>query len=205
MIIGLYEPGNSFLHRMGAGKKVLALLITGIGLITVKSISVLLAIAALVALAYTGVGELGWKRLWRSTQPLLLWLFFIGMAHWISGHAEAAIGIMVRILILVWAASLVTHTTRLTDMSDCLVTFCKLLRPLGVAPQKVAFVIALTLRLVPAIGQVVGEVMEAQRARGLERHIFMVLVPALTRILKQADAMSEALIARGYDHWDEAT
>jgi len=205
VIVGLYEPGKSFFHRVGPGQKVVALVLIGIGLIAVKSILVLLAIAAWVAFAFAVLSDLGWKRLWRSTRPLVIWLFLIVMAHGISGDFESAMRVIVRIISLVWTASLVTHTTRLADMTDCLVHVCVVLRPLGVAPQRVAFMTALTLRLIPAIGQVVGEVREAQRARGLERHIFSLLVPVLTQILKQADSMSDALMARGYERWDEIT
>ena len=63
--------------------------------------------------------------------------------------------------------------------------------------------IALTIRLIPALSDVVQDVRDAQRARGIENSIIASVVPVLTRVFQQADAMSEALEARGYERWDD--
>jgi biotin transport system permease protein len=43
------------------------------------------------------------------------------------------------------------------------------------------------------------EILEAQRARGLDRNAIAVLVPLLIKTLKMADDLSDAIDARGYD------
>ena len=53
--------------------------------------------------------------------------------------------------------------------------------------------------IIPVLGQVTTEVREAQSARGQSRNIVAVAIPVVVRTLKMADAVSEALDARGYD------
>lgn len=204
MNVGLYVPGKSIVHRLGAGTKVFLLMALGICLVLIDSLSVLTTLVVGIGLSYVVLARLGYTRLWQTTRPLLIWLVFIGAAQAYIAGAETALLIMLRLLALVWTAALVTLTTRLSDMTDYLVYLCRWLRPLGVSPTRVAFMISLTLRLIPALADVVQEVREAQKARGLERSIIAAVVPVLTRVLHQADAMSDALLARGYDRWDES-
>lgn len=203
MIVGLYVPGDSVLHRLDAGAKILLLMGLAVGLVLTSSPQLLSAVLAGIGLSFVGIAGLGTRRLWQATRPLIIWLVFIGVAQTILAGGETALIILLRLLALVWASVLVTLTTRLTDMTDRLVSVCRWLRPLGVSPNRVAFMISLTLRLIPALGDVVQEVRDAQRARGLERSLIAAAVPVLIRVFRQADAMSEALLARGYDRWDE--
>ncbi len=203
MIVGLYVPGNSFIHTQRPGLKLFILFGLGIGLVTVQSLTLLAALSFTVATLYIRFAALGFNRLWQSTRPLVLWLVLIGVAQIIVADTESAMRIVLRLLTLVWAATLVTHTARLTEMTECLVFMCGAVRPLGFSSSRMAFMIALTVRLIPALSDVVKEVRDAQRARGLERSIFATIVPVLIRIFQQADVMSDALMARGYDCWDD--
>ncbi len=205
MIVGLYEPGHSILHRLSAGPKMILLVVFGTVLVVIKSSLLLVALAGLIGLAFLFLGTDGWRHLWRCTRPLIPWLVLIGLAQGYLGDADTAIRVVLRLMALVWAATLVTLTTRLSDMTDGLVRVSAWFKPLGVSPTRVAFMVALTLRLIPALGDVVKEVREAQRARGLDRSIMTLFVPILTRVLQQADVMSDALVARGYDRWDETS
>ena len=203
MIVGLYVPGQSLVHKSRPGLKLFVLFGLGIGLVAMQSLILLSALSVTVAALYVRVAALGFNRLWQSTRPLVFWLILIGVAQIYVADMESAIRLLLRLLALVWAASLVTHTTRLSDMTECLVSMCRGLRPLGFSPNRVAFMIALTVRLIPALNDVVQEVREAQRARGLERSIIAVIVPVLIRIFQKSDVMSDALVARGYDSWYE--
>lgn len=204
MTVGLYEPGSSVLHRLGAGVKLLSLLVFGVGLVTLESVGQLSAITIAVGLTFASLGAHGLTRLWQTTRPLIWWLVVIALAQGFVTDAVTAMRVLLRLLALVWMATLVTHTTKLSDMTDCLVKVSSFLKPFGVSPSRVAFMVALTVRLIPALGELVHEVRDAQRARGLERSVLTAVVPILTRVLQQADVMSDALTARGYDRWDEA-
>ena len=203
MIAGLYVPGESPLHRLDVGAKLLVLMALGIGLILTKSVLLLGLVVAVTGLLFAFAAELGLMRLWQTTRPLLIWFVFIAVAQILVANAETAGLIILRLAVLVWAAALVTYTTRLSDMMECLVRISGWLSPLGVSPHRVAFMIALTIRLIPALSDIVQDVRDAQRARGIENSIIASVVPVLTRVFQQADAMSEALEARGYERWDD--
>ena len=203
MIAGLYVPGESPLHRLDVGVKLLVLMALGIGLILTKSVLLLILVVAVTGLLFAFAAELGLMRLWQTTRPLLIWFVFIAVSQILVANAETAGLIILRLAVLVWAAALVTYTTRLSDMMECLIRISGWLSPLGVSPHRVAFMIALTIRLIPALSDVVQDVRDAQRARGIENSIIASVVPVLTRVFQQADAMSEALEARGYERWDD--
>lgn len=203
MITGLYSAGDSVFHRTSAGLKLAGLAGLGAGLVVFGNTTILILLAALVAWCFVSIAELGGQRLWTSTKPLLIWLvFIIGAQLWL-GSAESAVVVVVRLLTLVWAASLVTLTTTLSDMSDAIVRLVQPLERFGVSPARVAFLIALTIRMIPALFEIVREVREAQRARGLERSFIAAFVPVLTRVLKYASELSVTLTARGYERWDK--
>lgn len=198
---GLYVSGESPIHSMRAGLKFIALFALGFFLIMLDQNVVLATMAALVGLTFVSAAGLGAKRLWHATQPLLIWFVIIFIAQAWLADIGAAFSVILRILTLVLAAALVTHTTRLTEMSDVFATAFGFLRPLGFSMERIGFLCAMTIRLVPALFDTLRTVREAQKARGIERSYISTLVPVLIQVLKQADTMSDALVARGFDRW----
>jgi biotin transport system permease protein len=75
------------------------------------------------------------------------------------------------------------------------------LRPLGdrVDADRIGLVLAMTVRAVPLMVEIVRAVLEARRARGAEGSMRAIAVPVVVRALQTADGMGEALIARGVD------
>ncbi|HYD64830.1 energy-coupling factor transporter transmembrane component T, partial [Azospirillum sp.] len=96
-------------------------------------------------------------------------------------------------------ATLVTLTTRVSDMVETLERALAWLRPLGVNAGKVSLMLALTIRLVPVLLAQAQEIRMAQRARGVERSAVALLVPLMVKTLRMADDLADALEARGYD------
>lgn len=200
---GLYVPGQSWLHRQRAWLKLLVLFLLGAALIVIDQILVLGATLFVIGFIFVVVGDLGVSRLWTATRPLLPWLAVIFVAQIWLADVASGLRITVRLVALVWAAALVTHTTRLTEMSDVFAGILQVMKPLGVSPDRIAFLCALTIRLVPALFDTLQQVREAQRARGIERSYVTAFVPVLIQVIRQADTMSDALVARGFDRWDE--
>jgi biotin transport system permease protein len=201
MITGLYIPGTSLFHRAPAGLKVLVLLGAGIAVVLIDDLPTLCAVSMVVVAMYVGVARLGWRPVWTSAKAIMLWLVVIAVAQVLYADLEAAAATVLRLLILVWTASLVSYTTRLDDMTAVLESGLRWTQVFGVSPQRVAFMIALTLRLIPAVFELSRGVREAQRARGVDATIVTAVTPALTRVLAHADHVAEALSARGYDRW----
>jgi biotin transport system permease protein len=96
-------------------------------------------------------------------------------------------------------AAMVTLTTRTTDMLDALTRAMAPLARYGFPVRQVALALALTIRSIPLLVDIIRRVDEARRARGLRVTPRIVFVPVIVGALQAADDFNEALIARGLD------
>jgi biotin transport system permease protein len=177
-MIGLYFPGRSIVHRAptplqlgAAGASVLALFV--------------------VARVPPGPAA-------RQIAPIL-WMLLIAVpvqglfAGWLVAGLMAG-----RLLVAVALAALFTLTTTVTAVLEA---FDRLLRPFGrwIDADRVGLLVALTIRCIPLVTQIVSEVLEARKARGTRGSLLALAVPVVVRSLYAADALGEALVARGLD------
>jgi biotin transport system permease protein len=128
--------------------------------------------------------------------PLML-LAVLFLAHGLLTGWLVGLVVVLRFAVLILLATLVALTTPVSEMLE---TFERVLRPtavLGIDPERIAFVLAMTIRLIPMLAAFAQEVHEAQRARGLDRNLVALTVPLLIRCLRAADALGEAIEARG--------
>jgi biotin transport system permease protein len=196
--LGLYVPGDSPVHRVRAGVKLWLLLLAGIGSVLLDRWWQPLVVVA-VMLALYRVAGLGLALAGRQVRPLLWILAFVALFHvWAEGWERAAVFAgMVSSLVLL--AGLVTLTTRTTDMVDAIAHGLGPLRRIGVRPERVGLLLALGIRSVPVVVGLAEEVRDAQRARGLGASPRAFAVPLIVRSLRHADALGDALVARGVD------
>ena len=198
-MIGLYSPGDSPLHRLPAGVK-LALLVAAIVAMTVFVRGPLgvgglvLVIVCLFALA-----RISWRVALAQLRPVLWMTLIIGAFQLLTTSPTRAVVVCGVLLASVALAALVTVTTRVTDMLDALTRALGPLRRVGVDPERVGLLLALAIRCVPLLAQIVHDVAEARRARGVSWSATALVTPVLVRTLRTADAMGEALAARGVD------
>lgn len=199
--MALYLPGRSPVHRLPAGAKLLALFLSSTCLFFVDDPVILGAVLLLVALGYRVAG-ISMAQAW---QPLrqLLWLaivFFLVHAlttSWING-----VSVVLRLSALIALAVLLSLTTRASDLVEVIV---RVLRPLGLVGlpvERLALMLSMTLRYIPMLYAGFQELREARLARGAGGGTLSVLMPLLIRSLRQADALAEAIDARGYDAGD---
>lgn len=197
-MLSLYQHRNSPLHRSPAGWKLAGLAVVATGAFFVTS-PPLLAGGIAAALGLAALARLPWRALAAAFRPLLPMLVLLFVAQGLfAGWLEGTV-VIARILLLVLLATLVTLTTPMTAMVDALERGLAVLRPLGIDPAKVGLMLALTLRLIPMMLDQAREIRDAQRARGVEGTAWTLLVPLVMKTLRMADALSDALDARGYD------
>lgn len=196
--LGLYVPGSSLLHRSPAGLKLVLLGAAGVvSVLLDQPWQVLVALG--VVLVLYGVAGLPLRTLARQLRPLL-WLGAVtAVFHVVVNGWQRAFVVVGLLAVLVLLAALVTLTSRTTDLVDAVVTGCRPLRVLRVDPERIGLVIALGIRCVPVVIGLAEEVRDAQRARGLAASPRAFAVPLLVRSLRYADALGEALTARGLD------
>ena len=197
-MLSLYVPGDSIVHRLPAGAKLLALFAASAALFAVSGVAVhaaeLLAVAGLFHVA-----RLPWRDTLHQLRPALLFLVPIFLFHVFVTDWVLGIETVLRILVLLLLAVLVTLTTKLSDMIDVLERAARPLRHIGVNPSKVGMMLSMVIRFIPLMMREAREILEAQRARGLDRSAIALLMPLLIKTLKMADDLSDAIEARGYD------
>ncbi|WP_412559366.1 energy-coupling factor transporter transmembrane component T family protein [Thalassospira sp. MIT1370] len=198
MISGLYIDGNSVLHRAQAGPKILAMVALGTGVFMVPDWPVVSLVLASVIALYRLSG-FGWRVIIAQIRPMA-WLLaiFFAVQLWLNDW-QAGLLVISRIAAIVMFASLVTLTTKTSDMLASLERALRPLKPLGVSPEKVSLAISMVLRFIPVIAAVASEIRDAQRARGLDRSILAMIVPLIIRTLKMADDVADAIEARSFD------
>lgn len=191
--LGAYVPGTSLLHRCPPGPKLLGLLV-----------ALTLAIrwpeyVAVPAVALFALARVPPRMALAQLRPLWLFLAVAFGFQVLAAGLGPAIEVIGGILLAVALASLVTLTTRVSAMLDALVVAARPLRRLGIDPDRVALLFALAIRSIPLITEIVRNVREAQCARGAGNNPIALAIPTMIRTLRAADALGEALIARGID------
>jgi biotin transport system permease protein len=196
--LGLYVPGDSALHRARAGHKLLVMLVAGAGSVFLDEVWQV-AVALTVVLVGYLVAGLPVRTALAQLRPLVWVAGLAAVVHVVVNGWERAVVVIGVLAALVLLAALVTLTTRTTAMVDALVAACRPLRVVGVDPERVGLVLALGVRSVPVVVGLAEEVREAQQARGLSASPRAFAVPLIVRSLRHADALGEALVARGVE------
>ncbi|MFG1479864.1 energy-coupling factor transporter transmembrane component T [Xanthobacter sp. V4C-4] len=196
-MIGGYLAGTSPLHRLPAGAKLVALALLSLLLLPLDDPFLLAAALAAVVLAYAGLGRAGVARLarWRALLPVLA---VIGVLQVWAASVEVAAVSLLRILLMVLLADLVTLSTRLQDMMDALMVVLRPLGRFGLDARRLSLAVALVLRFVPALAANWQGRAEAWRARSGRRPGLALVGAFFSGALRSADQVAEALEARGF-------
>jgi biotin transport system permease protein len=196
--IGLYHPGSSVLHRLPAGVKLLGMFAGVIGVVLLRQWWQLVIAAAVVAALYAAA-RIPPRVAWTQLRPLRYLIPVVaGLQFWLAGW-HMAVSVCGTLLISVALAALVTLTTRVTAMLDTAAVLLRPLRRIGVDPDRIGLLLALTIRCIPLLAGIVTAVSEARKARGLGFSLVALAAPVVIRALRSADALGEALVARGAD------
>lgn len=195
-LVGVHQPGDSWLHRLPAGAKVAGLVaaIAVLLLVSDPAWSAAGALAALLLLWSTGTP---WRPLARVARAVAVMLLVIGVVQvWVLGWEAAVVGVsrVAASLALAWAVSL---TTPVSAMLPLVAQLARPLRPLGVDPDRVSLVVAMAIRSVPLVVAAAAQADQARLARGQRRSVRALAVPTVVRTVRIADALGDALLARG--------
>jgi biotin transport system permease protein len=194
----MYSPGTSPLHRARAGVKLLGLLVFSTLLLSWRSPVAVLVFLALVVGLYA-IGGFGVRTIASQVWPLRWIVLFLFPFQWWTAGWESAVGITGTLVVAIVGAALVSLTTRVTDLLDVVARLLQPARVIGVDPERVALLLALTIRAIPVIAGTLHEARDARRARGLEHSTRALVTPIVVRTIRHADRVGDALAARGID------
>ena len=196
-MIGVFHPGTSLVHRTPALAK-LGLLAVLVTVIALQSSLVVLGGASVLVIGLFLLARVPFGLVWRQVVPILWVLAFAVPMQVLFGGWETAAVMAVRLVLAVALAAIYTLTTPVTATLDAMQA---LLRPFRrwIDADRVGLVLALTIRCVPLLAELVREVLEARKARGAEGSLLALAVPVIVRALRTAEHLGEALTARGFD------
>ncbi|CAB4728927.1 unannotated protein [freshwater metagenome] len=195
-LVGVHQPGDSWVHRCPTGPKLTLLALFSLAVVLTRSaVASPVFLAAALALAAVAGVRLG--TLLRATRAVLvLALLASALQWWVDGPAKAA-ETLVDLVALALAAITVSATTPVNDVLDTLVRAVGPLRRVGVDPERVALAFSLAIGALPGTVALALETRDAARARGLGRHPRAYLTPFVVRVVARAHEQGDALAARG--------
>jgi biotin transport system permease protein len=195
-MISFYHPSGSFIHSLPAGFKLLALILLGTALFQVDQLQTMILCGVMVVLFFC-LARVPFTVAFRQMRPALFLLTFVYIAQHIMVGAEVAVFVVLRFAILILGAGLITVTSRVSEMVDAIETGLKPFRR-WIAIEKISLAITLAIRFIPVLGEIIREVRDAQKVRGMDRNLIAVLLPTIIRTLKMATEVAEALDARSF-------
>lgn len=195
-MMSVYLQGGSWAHRLPAGLKLLLVAIGSLLLFKTQDIGVFLACFTAILAAYASLGRGGMARL-RLLKGLSVFLAAILVLHWLSGTMMEGVVAVLRLCVMVLAASFVSMTTRMDDMLCAVMPLFKPLEWLGLSARKPALGVTLVLRFAPHMLEIYTMLQEAYQARTGQRTSWRLIAPFALQALKVSDNVSEALVARG--------
>ena len=198
-MLPLYIHRRTAIHRLPAGAKILLSLAGGFALVVVNDIALLAGLIGAIMLLYVAA-RLPLGAVLAALRPVLIvsgFIFALQLA--LAGLPQATVAAL-RIIALVLLTSLVTLTTRLSDMLDTLTSAARGLAPLGIDPPKIALAVGLTIRFIPMLLHDMQEVQNARKTRGGKSFSILSAGPLIIKILRMTDALGNAIAARGFEN-----
>lgn len=279
IVIGQYVPGNSFLYRMDARSKLLALVVLMATAFIIKDFYHMIGMVLLVGFILVA-GGLSVTRIMRGLKPVLILLLFtfsfqmlfvntgellyttdltltlynlpimIGIIiFWIISkkyvkfrfiylllavfgvlallatfapggvisssrvqiYSDGVLGaffIMMRLIIIVTLSTILTLSTKPTDLNLGLERILKPLSIIKINAEEIAMIISIALRYIPTLLDEANKIMLAQASRGVDfkegkfkdkiMQIISLLVPMFIISFKRSDELANAMEARNF-------
>ncbi len=198
-MLALYVPGRSPVHAVSAPVKLVLLFAAG-GAIALLTDPVALGAALAATLGLYVLAGLSLGVVLRALSPVLMTVaLFAGLQAVFAGW-PAALSTGLKTTSLVLLASLVTVTTRFSDMVDALTAAARPLARIGLSPAKTGLALALAIRFVPVLMKDYQDIQAARLARGGSRWGVLALGPLLIKTLRMTGDLSDAITARGFEN-----
>jgi biotin transport system permease protein len=194
-MISLFLSTPTWLHRVPAAVKLLALALMSLAVLPITDWLVMWVGVLITFAIYGSLGRAGFKRLLalRILLPLILGL---GLFQWWVMTWEAAALSVARIFLMVMLADLVTLTTPMQDMMRVIEPLLSPLRRLGFNPRKLSLAVALVIRFVPVLLSQWQAQREAWQARSPRTPGVKLIVPFIRQALTLSTHIAQSIDAR---------
>ncbi len=192
----LYRPGDSWLHRAPVGAKLAVLVAVSTLVLVIDHLALSAAVlVAAVPLAWTaGIPP---RFLLRQLRAILVLVAVLAAVQAAIGRWEAGAHAALRLLAIAALAVVLTATTPAPAFAAWIERVLTRLRVRPDRVMRVGLTVGLAMRSIDHLGHVAGQVLDARRARGLQRSVRAFAVPTVVAAARFAHGVGEALEARG--------
>ena len=197
MLTSLYVEGDTFLHRQRPGAKLALILVFGLALYLTERTAVQ-AVAMVVTGAIYFALPMPFREAIYRLRPVLFTIAVLAVFNgFVLSWPEALVSTL-RLLAVVFLAAAVTATTRIADFMETITWALQPVERLGIVrAADVGLALGLVLRFLPDIFAHYEGLREAHAARGIAFRPIKALGPLIILTLKDADAIADAIDARG--------
>lgn len=222
---GQYYPAKSFLHRLHARTKLLALIAFIVLLFCARNFYGVI-ICAIVLFSGVAFSKVPFSSVLRSVKGVIIILVFTAVLNlffhggerlltpeswFIKIYAESIIFacfFVIRLFLLVVASALLTLTTTPVALTDGIESLLKPLSLVRFPVHALALIMSIALRFIPTLIEETNRIINAQKARGADfesgnfikrvKAIIPILIPLLISAFRRADELGDAMDARCY-------
>lgn len=227
IVPGVYEPGDSLLHRLQARTKLLLVVwIVGSLFVAAQNEGHFTPYLAALLLVSAGIGlsRMGLSHLWRRTRLMIFLSLITAIPTLLFTEGEMVatlgplvitaegiwitVGVLSIFLLVFTLALLLTATTTPVALVEGLTLLLKPLRLLRLPVDAFALMALLALRFIPTLLEEAELLVKAQTARGASfttgtlyertQSLVTLVVPLFQGSLRRAAELASALDSRGY-------
>ncbi|MBN7807021.1 energy-coupling factor transporter transmembrane protein EcfT [Agrobacterium rosae] len=194
----LHVEGSGWLYRLSPRIKLASLALFSIGLFLTRDPLILFA-AVLMAGLVLWQTHLGVREIVARLRPVLLTIAIIAAFSFLLISAADAMIALLRLTALTLLATAITASVSISQFMDEIAFALRPLEKLGLAKAAdVGLAVGLVVRFVPEVINRYETLRDAHRARGMKTKLHTILVPLIIMTLKDADAIADAIDARGF-------
>lgn len=223
---GQYLPTNSFIHKMDPRAKILLSIAYIVGVFLVKPFHFMgFALCFAFLLFAIALAKVSFFKVLKSIKVILFFVIFsailqlffnsdgkvvltIGSVKITDGGLYNAGFIIIRILLVVMGASILTLTTSPIELADGIESLLSPLKIIKFPAHEFALIMSIALRFIPTLLDETDRIIKAQKARGADfesgnifkraKALIPVLIPLLISSFRRADELADAMDARCY-------
>lgn len=210
LCFGQYSYRNSLMHRLDPRVKLLQTIALSSLVFFIDGAVKILAFSFL-AIAVVLLSKIGVKELIKSLKPFYLIFVFILAMYVIFSKDRLLEGIasVWRFLMLIILSFALTFTTSASDLVAAVEKLAKPLKFLNIKPRNIAMMISATIRFIPVMFLNLERIKDSMLARLADfrklRHIKIIMLALLERMLKSASNLSDAAQSRLYSENAESS
>lgn len=194
----LHVEGTGWLYRLSPRIKLASLALFSIGLFLTRDPLILSAAVVLAGLV-VWQAHLGFSETVARLRPVLLTIAIIAVFSFLLVSALDAMIALFRLTALTLLATAVTASVSISQFMDEIAFALRPLEKIGLAnAADVGLAVGLVVRFVPEVINRFETLQDAHRARGMRVRPHTILVPLIIMTLKDADAIADAIDARGF-------